>query len=157
MSFALRQPLRLQAHYHAPLQAIRYNLRWLRKMDIEGGVPRVDRYAVTEERRFSTSGNPSLVAKQMGELTMAYEDCDTIPLLWRYASRFVLFDHIFQEMIGPSTLGNISIIAAETGQTQWALHPGEAYTSKGVGVPVLGDDFNPRPLTNPASETEGRP
>jgi hypothetical protein len=25
----------------------------------------------------------------------------TVPLLWRYASRFTLFDHIFQEMTGP--------------------------------------------------------
>ncbi len=112
----------------------------LAKMHIEDGVPRMDRYAVTEERRFSKSGNPSLQAKQMGELTMAYQDCDTIPLLWRYADRFVLFDHIFQEMIGPSTLGNLSIIAAQTGQTQWALHPDEASRNNGLGVPVLGDD-----------------
>ncbi|MGH9397306.1 MAG: phospholipase C, partial [Terriglobia bacterium] len=109
------------------------------KMHIEGGVPKMDRYAVAEERKSNEAGNPSLRAKQMGELTMAYEDCDTIPLLWRYAARFVLFDHIFQEMIGPSTLGNISIIAAQTGQTQWALHPNEA-AKNGLGVPVLGDD-----------------
>ncbi|MGH9430435.1 MAG: phospholipase C [Terriglobia bacterium] len=110
------------------------------KMHIEGDVPKMDRYAVTEERKASPSGNPSLQAKQRGELTMAYEDCDTIPLLWRYASRFVLFDHIFQEMIGPSTLGNLAIIAAQTGQTQWALHPNEASKHNGAGVPVLGDD-----------------
>ncbi len=113
------------------------------KMDIKGGIPQMDRFALTEERRFVTSGKPSLMAKQMGELTMAYEDCNTIPLLWRYADRFVLFDHIFQEMAGPSTLGNISIIAAQTGQTQWALHPNEAYKGNGAsspGVPVMNDE-----------------
>ncbi|MGH9328785.1 MAG: phospholipase C [Terriglobia bacterium] len=111
----------------------------LAKMDIKNHVPQMDRYVLTEERRFNKFGHPSLKAKQMGELTMAHEDCDTIPLLWRYADRFVLFDHIFQEMVGPSTLGNITIIAAQTGQTQWALHPNEAFRN-GVGVPVLGDD-----------------
>ncbi|MGH9469995.1 MAG: phospholipase C [Terriglobia bacterium] len=123
----------------------------LAKMHIESGKPAMDRYAVTEERRFGKTGNPSLKARQMGALTMAYEDCDTIPLLWRYADRFALFDHVFQEMIGPSTLGNITIIAAQTGQTQWVLHPDEAFRG-GVGVPVLGDDdpfwgsqFDPTP------------
>lgn len=113
------------------------------KMHAEGGVPRMDGFAVTEERKYSKTGNPSLKAKQMGELTMAYEDCDTIPLLWRYASHFTLFDHIFQEMAGPSTLGNLAIIAAQTGQTQWALHPDEAYKDNGSadpGVPVLNDN-----------------
>ncbi len=112
------------------------------KMDIRGGVAKMDRFALSEERRFMKSGKPSLKAEQMGELTMAYEDCNTVPLLWRYASRFVLFDHIFQEMAGPSTLGNLSIIAAQTGQTQWALHPNEAYKGNGAsspGVPVMND------------------
>ncbi|MFI5126500.1 MAG: alkaline phosphatase family protein, partial [Candidatus Acidiferrales bacterium] len=47
------------------------------------------------------------------------------------------------EMTGPSTLGNIAIIAAQTGQTQWALHPEEAYKDNGArdpGVPVLNDN-----------------
>jgi len=112
------------------------------KMDIQNGVPKMDRFALTEEQKYMHSGKPSLAAKQMGELAMAYEDCDTIPLLWRYAGRFVLFDHVFQEMTGPSTLGNLAIIAAQTGQTQWALHPNEAYKGNGAllpGVPVLND------------------
>lgn len=125
------------------------------KMNIEDGVPRMDQFAMAEERKHerpvkgataassAETGKPSLAAKQMGELAMAYEDCDTVPFLWRYADRFVLFDHIFQEMTGPSTLGNIAIIAAQTGQTQWALHPEEAYKDNGArdpGVPVLNDD-----------------
>ena len=113
------------------------------KMDISDGVSRMDKFALLEERKHSPTGNPSLKAKQFGELAMAHEDCDTIPLLWNYADRFVLFDHIFQEMIGPSTLGNLSIIGAQTGQTQWALHPNEAFKGNGAwqpGVPVLNDD-----------------
>ncbi len=113
------------------------------KMDIQDGVPKMDRFALMEEKKYMKSGTSTLIAKQMGELAMAYEDCDTIPLLWQYASRFVLFDHIFQEMTGPSTLGNIAIIAAQTGQTQWALHPNQAYTGDGAhspGVPVINDD-----------------
>jgi phospholipase C len=112
------------------------------KMDIVRGTAHMDRFALTEEQEHSENGHPSLTARQFGELTMAYEDCDTIPLLWQYASRFTLFDRVFQEMTGPSTLGNISIIAAQTGQTQWALHPDE-YTwnaSGAPGVPVLNDN-----------------
>ncbi|HKF51093.1 MAG TPA: alkaline phosphatase family protein [Candidatus Acidoferrales bacterium] len=113
------------------------------KMDIVSGTPRMDRFAMSEEhKRVKPGQNPSLAAKQMGELAMSYEDCDTVPLLWRYAQRFVLFDHIFQEMTGPSTLGNLAIIAAQTGQTQWALHPDEAYKGNGAraaGMPVVND------------------
>ncbi|MDE2126981.1 MAG: phosphoesterase [Armatimonadetes bacterium] len=114
----------------------------LAKMDVVGGKPRMDRYAVTEERRITHTGNPSLKARQYGELTMAHEDCSTIPLLWRYANRFVLFDHIFQLIAGPSTPGNLAIIGAQSGETQWVLHPDEAFNapgSNGSGVPVLGD------------------
>jgi len=131
------------------------------KMNLEGGVPMMNRFALKEEQGFMKSGKPSLQAKQMGELAMAYEDCDTIPLLWRYADRFVLFDHIFQEMTGPSTLGNIAIIAAQTGQTQWALHPDEAYKGDGAGspgVPVMNDNdpFWGSPL-DPTSKSEKLP
>ena len=55
--------------------------RTVAKMDIQSGVPQMDKFAVTEELKYSPTGNPSLKAKQMGELAMAYEDCDTIPLL----------------------------------------------------------------------------
>jgi len=119
------------------------------KMHIEDGASKMDHFAIFEEAKrvkkgaLGAAGKPTLAGKQMGELAMAYEDCDTIPFLWRYADRFVLFDHIFQEMTGPSTLGNLSIIAAQTGQTQWALHPNEAYKDNGSqapGVPVLNDN-----------------
>src|SRR5512146_3293379 len=112
------------------------------KMNVHHGVAHMDRFALTEERKYSPTGNPSLRAKQFGELAMAYEDCDTIPLLWSYAHKFTLFDHIFQEMTGPSTPGNLAIIGAQTGETQWALHPEQHYTDNGTraaGVPVPND------------------
>lgn len=109
------------------------------KEDIQHGMPRMDRFALTEEKIHSPRGNPTTKAVQLGQLTMAYEDCDTIPLLWRYASRFVLFDHIFSLMTGPSTPGNLSIIGAQAGVTQWVLHPRQAYSDDGSakpGVPI---------------------
>jgi phospholipase C len=63
-------------------------------------------------------------------------------MLWAYADKFVLFDHIFQLMTGPSTPGNLSIIGAQSGATQWVLHPNQAYRgngASGAGVPVLDD------------------
>lgn len=116
--------------------------RILAKMNVVDGRPRMDRFALVEERKYSPFGNPSLLAKQFGELAMAYEDCDTVPILWRYADRFTLFDHVFQLVTGPSTPGNLAIIAAQTGETQWVLHPNEAFAGdgeQGMGVPVVND------------------
>jgi len=110
--------------------------RTVAKMDIQNGAALMDQFAVTEELKYSPTGNPTLQAKQMGELTMAYEDCDTVPLLWAYADRFVLFDNIFEAMSGPSTPGNLSIIGAQAGETQWALHP----TNTTATVPLMVDD-----------------
>ncbi len=114
----------------------------VQKIHIVDGVPQMDAFAVTEERKYSPTGHPSLQAKQMGELTMAHEDCDTIPILWNYANRFVLFDHVFEEITGPSTPGNLSIIAAQTGITQMLLHPDAKVAGNGdhgAGVPVVND------------------
>lgn len=129
--------------------------RMVAKMDIQSNnVPLMDKFADIEELKYyAPPANPSLQAKQMGELAMAYEDCDTVPLLWQYADKFVLFDHIFQTMTGPSTPGNLAIIGAQTGQTQWALHPDEGYTDNGgslPGVPVLNDSD---PLWGSPSDT----
>ncbi len=108
--------------------------RTVAKMDVQNGTPQMDMFAVTEELKYSATGNPSLKAKQYGELSMAYEDCDTVPLLWAYADRFTLFDNVFESMTGPSTPGNLSIIGAQSGQTQWVLHPSES-----AAVPVVSD------------------
>ncbi|CCW35396.1 phospholipase C [Chthonomonas calidirosea] len=126
------------------------------KMHIVDGKPQMDRFALTEERRISREGNPSLKAVQFGELTMAYVDGDTVPFYWRYANRFVLFDHIFQQMTGPSTPGNLSIIAAQSGMTQWMLHPELAFKGGySPGVPVL-NDANPFWGSSEDKTTEGR-
>ncbi|HKJ30325.1 MAG TPA: alkaline phosphatase family protein [Balneolales bacterium] len=126
----------------------------VKKMHIVNGKPEMNRFALTEERKYSPTGKPSLEAKQFGELAMAYVDGNTIPFLWNFANRFVLFDHFFQEMAGPSTPGNLSIIAAQTGVTEWILHPNLIYQGngdRGRGVPVLDD---PDPFWGSPADTE---
>ena len=66
---------------------------------------------------------PSLSTKQAGELMVAHLDCDTAPYLWQYADRFALFDNMHQTVFGPSTPNAIAMIAGQSGETQWALHP----------------------------------
>ncbi|MBV9676875.1 MAG: phosphoesterase [Acidobacteriaceae bacterium] len=143
--------------------------RMVAKMNVVNNTPRMDQFASVEEQKYVTNGTVTLKAKQYGELTMAYEDCDTIPLLWQYASRFVLFDHIFQYFTGPSTPGNIAIMAAQSGNTQWALHPDQAYQgngNSGTGVPVSNDadpfwgsqaDTTPAPFKLPANPPSTSP
>jgi phospholipase C len=115
------------------------------KMDVLGGIPQMDKFALTEELKYTTAGaNPTLKAKQYGELTMAYEDCDTIPFLWNYANRFTLFDNYYQHTIGPSSPNAIDMIAGQTGETQWVKHPEQSSSNPtlaalGVGEPVTGD------------------
>lgn len=100
---------------------------------------RMDRFIAEEERIQSDKDKDPNYSRQMGLITMSYEDCDTIPFLWLYAHRFALYDHIFEGMYGPSTPGNIDLIAAQTGQTQWARNPGETVPANdaGSGEPVV--------------------
>jgi phospholipase C len=134
----------------------------VKKMDVVDGKPRMDQFAMAEEFKKGADKPPSLADKQFGELAMSHVDGDTIPFLWRWANRFVIFDHIFQLMVGPSGPGNLSIIAAQSGQTQAALHPKELEQDggkKAPGEPVLnssdpfwgspGDDSNPKMPVNP--------
>lgn len=117
----------------------------VKKMDIQKGRAKMDKFAAEEQQaKLKNPKNTPLQAYQFGQLAMAYENCDTIPLLWNYAHKFALFDHIFQLMIGPSTPGNLSIIGAQSGMTQWVRHPGQEYTpngDSGTGVPVLNDSL----------------
>ncbi len=105
----------------------------------DGG--RMNDFVAEEEKNLLHYGAPTYYAHQLGLLTMAHEDCRTIPFLWFYAHRFALYDHIFQAMYGPSTPGNIDLIAGQTGQTQWARNPKEAVKPdiEGPGEPVLND------------------
>ncbi len=109
----------------------------------DGG--KMDRFvAHEEEHHLSVGGTTTQLVHQLGMLTMAYEDCHTIPFLWMYAHHFALYDHIFQAMYGPSTPGNIDLIAAQTGQTEAARDPKDAFTSVySAGDPVV-NDLNPQ-------------
>jgi phospholipase C len=82
------------------------------------------------------TANPTLAQKQMAEVAVSHIDCDTIPFLWNYADRFTLFDNFRQTTIGPSTPNAIAIIAGQSGETQWALHPNLGANGT---VPVVGD------------------
>jgi phospholipase C len=68
-----------------------------------------------------------------------------VPLLWNYAHNFVLYDHIFQSNLGPSTPGNITIIAAQSGETQYGLHQGDAYIGTGNSGKALRSRTTPTP------------
>ncbi|MBV8116811.1 MAG: phosphoesterase, partial [Candidatus Eremiobacteraeota bacterium] len=105
----------------------------------DGG--RMDLFVSTEEFGLLARGYSREDAQRIGLLTMAFEDCDTIPYYWQYARNFALYDHFFQGMYGPSTPGNIDLIAAQTGQSQWARHGDEqvAASDVGLGVPVVND------------------
>lgn len=141
------QPFRIgPAQFAADTDDVDHSFaRMAAKMNIQGSTPHMDRFALQEEMKYMTAGQkPSLKAKQMGELDMAYIDCDTIPFLWNYADRFIIFDNFFQHTIGPSAPGAINLIAAQTGETQWVKHPDQAYNTpdnakKGIGEPLTSD------------------
>ena len=128
-------------------------------LDVDANnVARNDRYALNEEGLTTdasgaivsrTTGKPTaptLVQKQRGELVMGHLDCDTIPFLWQYADRFTLMDDFHQTIIGPSTPNALAMIAGQSGETQWALHPGTGSNNTASptvklsgGEPVVGD------------------
>jgi phospholipase C len=115
------------------------------KMNVINCNPSMDHFALVEESLQFTTAVPTETAKQFGELTMAYIDGNTIPFLWYYASRFALFDNHFQTIVGPSSPDNISLIAGQSGSTQWVKHPTTAAlnvpanAALGIGVPVEED------------------
>jgi phospholipase C len=81
------------------------------------------------------TSNPSLSAKQKGEVALSHRDCDTIPFLWHYADVGTLFDNLHQTITGPSTPNAIAMISAQSGATQWALHPSTTGVNAGVSAP----------------------
>ena len=95
------------------------------KIDVENGVPKMDKFAFVEWRRYARSGSVGgeAMGKQFARLVMAHIDCDTIPFFWRYASRFTIFDNIFATEDTPSTPNAIAMIAGQSGETQWVKHP----------------------------------
>ncbi len=133
-------------------------------LDVTGNVAANDHYALDEEGLTTKGGlivstttglpptnPPSLAMKQKGELAMGHLDCNTVPFLWQYADRFTLFDNFRMTVIGPSTPNAIALIAGQTGETQWALHPTES-----AGVPITGD-VSPFPGSNADTATAKPP
>jgi len=116
------------------------------KMNIDNGKASMDEFALVQEDLEFTGQYPTLTAKQYGELEMAYIDGNIIPFMWNYASKFVLFDNIFQTIVGPSSPNAIAMIAGQSGSTQWVEHPTTdainvaALEATGAGVPVEGDN-----------------
>ncbi len=133
--------------------------RMAAKMHVTNGVAAMDRFALNEQAKYFAGSpiNPAtaptavpLRSKQLGELAMAYVDCDTIPFLWNYANRFTLFDNIFQTTIGPSTPNAIAMIAGQSGETQWVKHPDttSASTYGSIAVPITNDPIPGLPAAN---------
>jgi phospholipase C len=79
-------------------------------------------------------------AAAVGDEVMAHVDCDTIPYLWMYASRFALFDSFFQGARGPSSPSNVEIIAAQNGETEYKRYgaAGPPYTQQPIGAAARG-------------------
>jgi phospholipase C len=115
-----------------------------KKLNLDANlVARNDLYAVTEEGITLTNGKPSkfpsLERKQFGELVMSHVDCDTVPFLWNYADRFTLFDQFFDTVIGPSGPNAVAMIAGQSGETQWMLHPELAEPKDGSALPMVAN------------------
>ena len=133
----------------------------IRKIALDsGGLAQNSEYALTEEGVTLKDGvpskAPSLEKEQFGELVMGHVDCDTAPFLWRYADRFTLFDHFMDTIVGPSTPNAIAMIAGQSGETQWMLHPEQSATGgQGAGavVPMVSD---PQPYWGSALDTSNR-
>jgi len=110
----------------------------------------MDRFVAAQEtvsgKKFDRAG-----ARDVGLLTMAHYDCDTIPFLWKYAHAFALYDHIFSAVAGPSTPSALALISGQEGQSQWARDPAQAAANDSApGVPVENDLD---PAYGPYSET----
>lgn len=103
-----------------------------------------------EDQGYGSSANES---RQYGLTTMTSYDCDTIPYLWMYAKNFVLLDHYFQADTGPSSPGNVQMIAAQTGISEEHRFPSLKVNPKTeLGIPITGDDD---PFMGPYTSTGG--
>jgi phospholipase C len=130
-----------------------------RKLSLDAnGVAQNNQYALAEEGVTVVEGKPSkfptLERKQFGELVMAHVDCDVAPFLWQYADRFTLFDQFFDTVIGPSGPNAIAMIAGQSGETQWMLHPELAKGANGTALPMVA---NAHPYWSLAEDKAGNP
>jgi phospholipase C len=99
---------------------------------------------LANQRKLGMTG--ATEAASVGDEAMAHVDCDTIPYLWMYASRFALYDSFFQGARAPSAPSNVEIIAAQNGETEYKRYgaAGPPYTADplgtgGRGVPMWVD------------------
>ena len=95
-----------------------------RKLHVSGNAAAMDQFALDEYTRFALRDDAAKEAKgtQYARLVMSHVDCDTIPFLWQYASRFILFDNIFATQNTGSAANAIALIAGQSGETQWVKH-----------------------------------
>jgi phospholipase C len=119
-----------------------------RKMNVSANVAGMDQFALHEYSRYARRGGAANEAQgtQFARLVMSHVDCDTIPFLWQYASRFVLFDNIFATQNTPSTPNAIAMMAGQSGETQWVEHgpDGQSFTAGNhsgttQGPPIVND------------------
>lgn len=105
---------------------------------------KMDEFVSAQEKLSLKKFGNTAAARSVGLLTMAHYDCDTIPFLWKYARTFALYDRMFEAMAAPSAPNNVSVIAAQAGQTQAARDPASGTNARatGRGVPML-DDLDP--------------
>ncbi|MGO8739342.1 alkaline phosphatase family protein [Rhodoblastus sp.] len=109
-----------------------------KKIDVVDGAARMDGFAADEYGRYA-NGTPSGEAKarQFARLVMSYMDCETVPFLWRWASRFTIFDHIFAAEDGPSSPNAVAMLAGQGGESQWVEHGAREQAFPAV-APVCG-------------------
>ena len=112
-----------------------------RKLHLAGGTALMDQFASVEYENYAKKGGPEAEAKgkQFARLVMSHVDCDTIPFLWQYASRFVLFDNIFATENTPSTPNALALLAGQSGETEWVRRGAgkETGSQMGAGGPSM--------------------
>ncbi len=118
------------------------------KMNVSNNTAAMDRFAFAEYTRHASKADPAKDAEgtQFARLVMSHVDCDTVPFLWQYASRFVLFDKIFATENSPSTPNALALITGQGGETQWVKHGAKgrtftigAHSGTTNGPPLVAD------------------
>jgi len=102
-----------------------------KKIDVVNGVAQMDKFASEQYNLYASAGGAANIAKgtQYARLVMSHIDCNTIPFMWQWATRFTIFDNMFATEDGPSTPNAIAMIAGQSGETQWVKHPNVPTTS----------------------------
>jgi phospholipase C len=117
---------------------------------------KMNKFISAEEESDLGYGSNTYDSRQYGLTTMVVYDCDTIPYIWMYAKNFTLLDHYFQADTGPSTPGNVEVLAAQTGISEEHRFPSLKENPKTeIGIPVTGDaDPFEGPYTSTSSQYE---